>query len=92
MTRAEKLPPEAGGADTLCEAIRQAAAAEAPGVAYSIDIEVLSPSMLSARVTLADGRALPEQRHAVMDRTLTRSSIQRFATALAAELAKSQSR
>ncbi len=88
----ERLPPETGGADALCEAIRQAASAQAPGVGYSVEVQILSPSMLSARVTLADGRTLPEQRHAIMDRALTRSSLQRFADGLGAELAKTLSR
>lgn len=89
---AEKLPPEVGGADALCEAIRQAAAAQAPGVGYSVQVQVLSPSMLSARVTLADGQILPEQRHATMDRNLNPSSLQRFANSLGAELAKASAR
>ena len=89
---AEKLPPEVGGADALCAMIREAAAAQAPGVGYSVEVRVLSPSMLSASITLADGRTLPEQRHATMDRTVSRPSVERFANALAAELAKTASR
>jgi hypothetical protein len=88
----EKLPPETGGADALCEAIRKAAAAQAPGLGYSVDVQVVSPSMLSARVTLADGRTLPERKHAIMDRTLTRSSLQRFADSLGAALAEAAPR
>jgi hypothetical protein len=92
VTDAEKLPPEAGGADALCEIIRQGVAAQAPGIAYSVDVQILSPSMLAARVTLADGRTLPEQRHATMDRNLNQSSLQRFANSLGAELAKAATR
>ena len=92
VTGKEKLPPETGGADALCAAIREAFAAQAPGVGYSVEVQVLSPSMLSAAVTLSDGRTLPELRHATMDRTLSRSSLQRFANALAAELAKAAPR
>lgn len=91
VTGAERLPAESGGADALCSAIRAAASSRAPGVRFTVDVEVRSPSMLVARLRLADGRTLPEQRHAVMDRTLTRGSLQRFADALAAELAKSGS-
>ena len=83
-----KLPPEIGGADALCAVIRQAVSASAPGVAFTLDVKVLSDSMLAATVTTADGRKLPEMRHAVMDRTLTRSSVERFGRALGAQLAQ----
>lgn len=88
VTGEGKLPPEIGGADALCTLIRQAVSASAPRVAFTLDVQVLSDSMLSATVTTADGRKLPEMRHAVMDRTLTRSSVERFGRALGAQLAQ----
>ncbi len=91
VTGKVQLPAETGGAHALCEAIRQAAAAQAPGVGYSIEVKVLSTSMLSI-ITLPDGRTLHEQRHATMDRNISRSSLQRFANHLAAELARNATR
>lgn len=88
VTGEAKLPPEIGGADALCTTIRQAVSASAPGFAFTLDIKVLSESMLSASLTTADGRKLPEMRHAVMDRTLTRTSLERFGRALGAQLAQ----
>jgi hypothetical protein len=42
-------------------------------------------------VTLADGRVLPERKMAVSDRQLNRRSIERFASAIAAAIAKARS-
>lgn len=83
-----KLPPEIGGADALCSVIRQGVSASAPGVAFTLQVQVLSAAMLSASLTTADGRKLPEMRHAVMDRTLTRASLERFGRALGEQLAQ----
>jgi hypothetical protein len=88
----DKLPAASGGPEALCKAIEQAAAARAPGVAYSAEVRVVAPSVLVATLTTADGRKLPEQKYAVMDRAITRSSFQRFAEAIAAALGKAESR
>lgn len=88
----EKLPEETGGAETLCAAIAQAATARAAGVNYSVEVRVLSRSRLSANVVLSDGVMLREQNLATMDRDLSRSSIERFAQAIAAELARAAAR
>jgi hypothetical protein len=49
---------------------------------------VLGAAALAATLTTADGKRLPEQRFAVSDRNLTKSSFDRFARALAEEAAK----
>ncbi len=83
----DKLPEGSGGAAALCSAIERAAAAKAPGVAYTVEVKVLSPSRLAATLT-SDGRKLPEQNFATMDRELNGVSFERFAAALADRLAK----
>lgn len=88
VVNGDKLPPESGGADALCKAIAEAAAQTAPGVNYSVDINVLPKDRLSAMVTLADGRKLPELGIASMDKPLTAGSFKRFANSIARELAK----
>lgn len=82
-----RLPADSGGAAALCAAVEQAVAARAPDVSYSVEIRVVSASMLAAVVT-RDGRPLPEQKFASMDRDLSRASFERFAAALADRLAK----
>jgi len=88
----DKLPAGSGGEQALCATIEEAIAAEAPRRAASIEVRVLSASSLTATIRTADGRTLPEQRMAIMDRTLTKGSIKRFAKAIAAELAKTGER
>lgn len=82
-----KLPAESGGAVALCAAIERAVSARAPGVAYTVEVKVLSSSRLAATLT-KDGHELPEQRFASMDRELTVSSIERFAESIADRVAK----
>lgn len=84
-----KLPPASGGGAALCAAIERAVAARAPGVAVSTEVRVLSSSRLSAIVTV-NGRTLPEQSFARMDRDLDGSAFERFAEALAAEVVKAK--
>jgi hypothetical protein len=82
-----KLPGASGGADALCSAIEQVA-----GDAFSVEVRVLSPSSLTALVTTAEGRRLPEQRLDISDRPFTRGSFERFARNLAAEVARTSGR
>lgn len=82
-----KLPAASGGADALCREIAAATAEAAPGVRYTIEIRVLPRDRLSATVTTADGRQLPELGIASMDKPLTASSFKRFAASIATELA-----
>jgi hypothetical protein len=83
----EKLPAASGGSIAICSEIERAIASAAPGVHYSAEVKVLSPSRLSASLVV-NGRALPEQNFAIMDRQLDRAAVQRFARSLAAELSK----
>jgi len=84
----DKLPAAAGNGRALCATVEAAAATNAPGKAGNIEVQVLSASSLAATIRTPDGRTLPEQRMATMDQTLTKTSIQRFARAIAAELAR----
>lgn len=84
----EKLPAESGGADALCRAITAAIADQAPNVGYSVEVQVLAQSRLSASVTTEDGREIAEQKFARMDRPLSASAFERFAQTIASELAK----
>ena len=84
----DQLPADSGGADALCKAIASAAAAQAPGLGYSVEVHVLPGSRMSAFVRTADGRKLSDQKFVRMDRPLSTAAFERFATAIAAELAK----
>ena len=83
-----KLPASSGGSQALCAAIAKAATAQAEAGRFSVEVRVAGSSSLAATLTTADGRKLPEQRFAIMDRTLTKSSFERFAKALADEVAR----
>ena len=78
----DKLPAAVGGTDAVCSEIHRAIAAVAPNVSYTADITVLSATLV------VNGRSLPAQKFAIMDRELSRSAIARFAHSLAAEVAK----
>lgn len=86
----DKLPAETGGPAALCAAIKQAAQERAPGTDFSVTVQVLSNYSLSAIVQLDDGRQLPEQKMAISDRGLNRSSVEFFASAIAAEIARAK--
>jgi hypothetical protein len=79
---AEKLPADVGGANALCAALERAIAAKTPGLRYSAEFRVASPSALIANLVV-NGRKLPEQRFGVMDRNLNPGSVERFAQSLA---------
>lgn len=89
---ANKLPADSGGSEALCKAIAEAAAEQAPGRRFSVEVRVLGPSALSAIVTNSNGTRLPEQKMAISDRGLTRGSLERFAKALAGEMAQAKNR
>lgn len=84
---ADKLPAEAGGADALCSAVRRAIAAKAPNADFTAELKVMTPSMVTAALVV-NGRDLPEQKFAVMDRKLNRASLERFAQSIATTVAK----
>ena len=85
----EKLPATSGGADALCKAIERAVMRRAPGMAVRAAVRVLSSSMLAATMSV-DGRTLPEQKFATMDRELGGDSFERFAGALAEQVAQAR--
>lgn len=86
---AGKLPTAVGGAEAVCRAVEKAVAARNPGLHYSAEVKVVSPSRLSAKLLVA-GRALPEQNFAVSDRDLNAVMIDRFAQSIAEALANSK--
>ena len=87
----EKLLVASGGAGALCDEIHKAVAAAAPKVRYSAEVRALSPSRLAATLVV-NGKALPEQNFAVMDRNLSTASIREFAESLAQEVARAAKR
>ena len=88
----EKLPASTGGSEALCAAIARAAATDAPGRRFSVEVRVLGQSSLAATLTIADGTTLPEQNFAISDRSLTKGSLERFAKALVGEVARADVR
>ena len=88
----DKLPADAGSPDQLCAAIERAAATGAPHARFSVEVRVLSESSMSATLTTADGRILPEQKFATSDRSLNRGSFERFAKALVGEVTRGLAR
>lgn len=83
----EKLPASSGGAEAICAAIEAAVAAEAPNARFTAEVKVLKPWMLATSLVV-NGKVLPEQKFAVTDRELNRTSIKRFATSIAAKIAE----
>jgi hypothetical protein len=88
----EKLPAESGGADELCAAIARAAATIAPNHSFTVEVKVRGVSSMSAILTTADGKKLPEQKFSISDRGLTKGSLDRFANNLVGEVARAASR
>lgn len=87
-----RLPAESGGAGALCGAVERAVAAQAPGSGAQVEVRVLSSSMMEADVTLSGGSKLPTQTFASSDRPLAATSFERFANAIAAEIARASAR
>lgn len=88
----DKLPADTGGSDALCAAISRAAAAKTPELRFKVEVQVRGPSAMTAVLTTADGKTLPEQHFSISDRGLTKGSIDRFASALVDEIAQAASR
>ena len=78
----EKLAAGSGGANGICAEVERAMAAALPGVRYTAEVRVISPSRLTATMVVK-GHKLPEQHFATMDRNLTPGAVRRFARALA---------
>jgi hypothetical protein len=85
----DKLPAQSGGPRALCEAIERAVSQKVPRAAFSVEVRVLSPTRLAATLTV-EGRKLPEQNFASMDRQLDGGSFGRFAAAIADQAAKAR--
>ncbi len=83
----DKLPSQTGGSKAICAAIERAVASRAANVRYEAEVNVVSASKLTAALVV-NGRALPAQNFAVMDRNLNATSIQHFADAVAAAIAE----
>jgi len=81
------LPELPGGSDSICRTIAAAIRAQAPSVHYSVEVTVVSASRLSADL-IVEGKKLPQQRFAVMDRGLGEGSLARFAQSLARVVAE----
>jgi hypothetical protein len=65
--------------------------AQAPTVRYQAEVKVISGSRLSAALVV-NGKALPEQRFAVMDGRLSSGAVERFAQAVASAVAEAAKR
>ena len=83
----EKLPAQTGGENAVCAEVERAITSLAPNVSYSAEIKVLARSRLAATLVV-NGRTLPEQKFAIVDRDLDSPAIRRFAQSLASEVAK----
>jgi hypothetical protein len=83
VIESEKLPARSGGAAALCDAISRAAAARGLSKTFEVQVRVGPRSMLSAEVTLPDGRSLAALNMAEMDREVSRDALNRFAVAIA---------
>lgn len=83
----DKLPAASGGPNALCAAIERAISARSLGVAVTAEVKVLSSHRLSASLSRG-GEQLPVQQFASMDRELGRNSFERFAAAIADQLAE----
>jgi len=87
----EKLPAGFGGGPGICEAVERAIATVAPGVRYTAEVRVLSSTRLAA-LLVVNGRALPEQKFAIVDSELNAGSIHRFAQSIATQVAEAAKR
>ena len=89
LVNAAKLPPASGGARTLCAALDRAVAAKSLKSPFTVKVSVGERSLLTADVTLADGRNLPALRMAQMDRPISKATLERFGAAIADHVAGS---
>ena len=88
----EKLPPDIGGEDGVCETIGSAAlpALQSAGIAptsLAVAVRVTSEHQMSATASV-NGRALAEQKVGISDRPLNERAVQMLAAAVAGELGK----
>ena len=88
ITAGSKLPADLNKA--LCDEVKREIAKAVPGSRFDAELTVVSTSRLAAKL-IVDGKALPQQNFAVMDRQLSIDSIHRFARSLG-EVAKASKR
>ena len=87
-----KLPKRQVTAAGLCAAIDRAIAANASGSHASVEVKIPSPHTLIATIRMAGGRVLPEKRMDVSDGVLTSERVERFAAAVASDVANARDR
>lgn len=81
----DKLEASLGGSAAICNAMESALAAAPAGAGASVRVEVVTPNAAVAQVTVG-GRALPEQRIDVSDRTLNLRAFEMLANGIAEQL------
>ncbi len=89
VANGEKLPAASGGVHALCAAIERALAAHKSNKRVAVRVTIGARSLLSADVTLSDGRKLPSLKMAEMDRPITKMTFERFGAAIANHIAGS---
>lgn len=87
----DKLPAASGGANAFCAAINRAAAAQTPHQKFKVAVHVRGPSTMTATITMANGKELPEQTFSISDRALTKGSLERFANGLVGDVVRAAS-
>lgn len=84
----KRLPAGSGGSAALCAAIDRAVIASGLSRSYTVRVVVGPRSLLTAEVTLSDGRILPPVTMAAMDRPIGPSTLERFGGAVANYIAE----
>ena len=64
----EKLAAGSGGANGICAEVERAMAAALPGVRYTAEVRVISPSRLAATRTISEFTSLRREMRATADR------------------------
>jgi hypothetical protein len=82
VVNGEKLPAASGGAQELCRAVERALASHDAKPRFTVQVRVEPRSVLTADVTLDDGRTLPALHMAEMDRPITKDTLDRFGRAI----------
>ena len=82
VVNGEKLPAGSGGSEELCRALERALVARGRQPRFTVRVRVEPRSILTADVTLADGRTLPALHMAEMDRPITKDTLNRFGRAI----------
>jgi hypothetical protein len=82
VVEGDKLPAASGGSDELCRALERALDTHGPRPHFTVRVRVEPRSILTADVTLADGRTLPALHMVEMDRPITKDTLDRFGRAI----------